>query len=215
MSRQNRTIEELQRASLAVQYELATLGGTHEMLQELGVHWKSPPRDQAISNALLHTFLMAARNLLTFLYSHNPRSSDLIAEDFFDSATEWTQHRVVPEPEMGNGELIGLISKRLAHLTWDRAGIERPLWGAFRITWNIGLAMQSFLQIVQPVKVHPYLREDLNIMMSRLRSVAELWGGIPSAMAPTQKLMTFDELEYFRRVAEPPITDAGANSNVS
>jgi hypothetical protein len=204
MSRQQRSVEELQRASLAVQYELATLGGTHEMLHELGAHWRSSPRDHAISNALLHTFLLGARNLLAFLYSHNPRSADIVAEDFFDDPSEWTQHRAVPEPEMANGQLIGLISKRPAHLTWDRAGTDRPLWGAFRITWSIGLALQSFLQFVDQARVHRHLREDLGIMMSRLQIVANYWGGVSAAMAPAKELIEFDELAYFRQVTDPP-----------
>lgn len=198
-----RSATELQQASLIVQYELATLACTHELLQESGTHWGSPARDRALSNALLHAFLLAARNLLTFLYSHNPRPSDIVAEDFFDDRDTWPKSRAVPEPEMANGELIGLISKRLAHLTWDRAASTKPLWGPFRIVWNTGLAMQSFLQAVDAQRVHPHLRADVEATMARLKAQLDQWGGLPAMMAPAQELMEFDQLKD----STPPTTD--------
>jgi hypothetical protein len=196
-ARQHRTNEDLQRASLAVQYELVTMATTHELLQELGAHWESSTRDKTLSNALLHAFLLAARSLLTFHYAYNPRPSDIIAEDFFDDPDNWRKRRLVPEAAMANGELLGQISKRLAHLTWNRATPTKLLWGPFRIAWNVGLVMQSFLQLVAQDKVHCQLREDVAVIMMRLEALAGPWGGIAAAMAPATETAQFDDLEYF------------------
>lgn len=194
--------EELQRASLAVQHELATLASTHEMLQDLAANWRSNPRDQALSNALLNAFLLAARNLLAFLYSHNPRPSDIIAEDFFDDPNGWQENRKVPEPELASGELRNQISKRLAHLTWDRAEGTRPLWGAFTIAWNIGLTMQSFLELADEEEIRPELTQDVAVFMVRLQAYMDQWGGMPDNLAPTTELIGFDDLEYFRGISD-------------
>jgi hypothetical protein len=193
------SIEELRHASLAVQYEMVTLGTTHQMLQELAAHWGSPSRDQALSNALLHSFLLAARSLLAFLYSHDPRPSDVIAEDFFDDPAVWASRRLIPEPEMANGELLDLISKRLVHLTWDRVDSTKPLWGAFRIVWNIGLVMQSFLQLVAKKKVHPQLGEDVTLIVDTLKAHLAHWGGPGAIMAPVKELVEFDDVGYFAK----------------
>jgi hypothetical protein len=198
-NRKPHTIEELQHASLAVQYEMFTLATTHEMLQKLSAHWGSPPQDQAMSNAILHSFLLAARNLLHFLYAHNPRPTDIIAEDFFADPYRWTKQRVVPEPEMANGELVKVISKRLAHLTWDRVGPTKPLWGAFRIVWNVGLGMQSFLQLADQAHIHPQLREDVAAIMALLKAQLDQSGIGPAMMAPARDLMVFDDTGFFAR----------------
>jgi hypothetical protein len=142
---------------------------------------------------------------LTFLYSHNPRPSDIIAEDFFDDPNRWAKQQHIPEPEMANGELIGLISKHLAHLTWDRTDSTKPLWGAFRIVWNIGLVMQSFLQLVDEEKVHPQLREDVTIIMATLMAQVGQCGNLTVMMAPAKELMEFDNVKYFAglRISDP------------
>jgi len=192
-----RSEDELQRASLAVQYEVATLGTTHEMLQESGTNLASGPRERVISNALLHTFLLAARNLLGFLYSHRPRPTDIVAEDFFDDLTTWPEQRDVPEPEMANGELVRLISKRLAHLTWDRADGAQAYWGAFTIAWNISLAMQSFLRLVDGAKISPELSQEVEVVRMMLQTHLDRMGGMPDKIAPASELIELDDAAYF------------------
>jgi len=141
--------------------------------------------------------LLAARNLLSFLYSHNPRESDIIAEDFFDDPADWQKHSAVPSPEMVDGVLIGIISKRLAHLTWDRADRTKPLWGGFQIVWNLGLALQSFVQLADDSKVHQQLRKDVGVMMAQLKQVLDLHPEFGGVMAPTLDSIHFDDLGYF------------------
>lgn len=197
--RESRSVEELQRGSVAIQYELGTLAVTHELLHEQRADWNSSPRAQGLSNALLHAFLLAARSLLGFLYSDQPRASDIIAEDYFDDPDQWRRDRLVPEPEMENGELVGLISKRLVHLTWDRIEANKPLWGAFHISWNIGKAMNSFLELVDDSKVHPVLLKDVSLFNSQLDAELVRLGDFREMMSPTKAMMEFDEFEYWQR----------------
>ena len=88
-NRNQRSLEELHRASLAVQFEVVTLWVSYAKLQELKTNLQDKPEKRFYNNAILHSFLLAARNLLTFLYSHNARPSDIIAEDFFDDPNTW------------------------------------------------------------------------------------------------------------------------------
>ena len=195
--RPKRSTEDLQRASLAVQYEFMTLFACHDLLQAARTSWTSGDREKAISNAFLHSMLLAARGLLGFLYSHKPRDTDIVAEDFFDDADTWTKKRAVPSPEMADGALMGQISRRLAHLTWDRTDSTKPLWGAFQVVWNIGLALQSFLSLVDGARIHGALRTDVDLGMSLLRDVLNQQPELGGRMAPTIDAMRFDDLHYF------------------
>jgi hypothetical protein len=200
--RASRTAEELQRASLAVQYELSAISSSHHMLQELGATWESDSRDKALSNALLNAFLIAARNLLSFLYAHYPRPTDIIAEDYFDDPSTWYTTRPTPEPELVNGELIDQISKRLAHLTWSRAEITKPLWGPFKIIWNITSVLQVFVRQVPSQTIHPQLCGDVEVIAAILQSKMDQWGGELAPMAPHKAFIEFDDLVYFELESE-------------
>jgi hypothetical protein len=194
MARERRSTDDLRRASLAVQYELIALFSFHDLLHSTAASPDSPRSVKLASNAYLHAMLLAARSLLGFLYAHKPRANDIIAEDFFDEATHWTDRRAIPAPEMSNGELMGQISKRLAHLTWDRTETERPLWGAFAIVWNVLLGLQSFVDLVCNDRIHPALAEDLAVSLAAMRRVHDEWGG---QMAPITEPIQFDDLHYF------------------
>ncbi len=141
--------------------------------------------------------LLAARNLLAFLYSHNPRESDIIAEDFFDDPDDWQKQRAIPSPEMADGVLIGRISKRLAHLTWDRADGTKPLWGAFQIVWNLGLALHSFVELTDDVKIHEQLRTDVGLLLALLKKTLSQHPELNGRMAPALDSIYFDDLDYF------------------
>lgn len=201
-TRPRRTHEELRRASLAIQYELMSLYAAYDFAEKAHVGWASDDRSMAFSNVCVHSMLLAARNLLAFLYSHNPRESDIIAEDFFDDPAEWKTKRVVPSPEMADGVLITRISKHLAHLTWDRTDDSKTLWGGFRIVWSIVRALESFLAIVEKERVHDALREDVRLMKAMLQAVLDQhpeWAGL---MAPSLDSMYFDSIAYFGDGAE-------------
>ena len=201
--REKRSQEDLLRASLEVQGEVISLWITHAELQKLAADFGSSPQIQSTSNAMLDSFLVKARNLVAFLFAHKPRSSDIIAEDFFDDPDLWQEKRLVPDPALANGELIGQISKLLAHLTWDRADAKKAYWGAFRIAWNVGRAMQSFLELADDTKIHPQLKEDVNLGMANLKSEMDRDGIDETMMSPAQETVDFDNLEFFRPDDDP------------
>jgi hypothetical protein len=213
LNRPRRSNDELRRASLAIQYELISLYSAYDFAEKANVGWMSDDRAKAFSNVCVHSMLLAARSLLAFLYSHNPRESDIIAEDFFDDPTVWQATRVVPSPEMADGLLMTRISKHLAHLTWDRAEDTKTLWGGFRIVWSIVLALASFCNLVDEQRVHEALRTDVGLMKVMLQAVLNQhpeWAGF---MAPSLDSMHFNSIAYFgdENTAEDDDDDSGSD----
>ena len=120
-----------------------------------------PSRSKSLSdNALLHAFLLAVRNLCKFLYSHACHANDIIAEDFFDDHDAWHNVRPKLPPEFEEGKLAELISKRLLHLTYERAEGTKPTWGAFRIAWELREAIKAFVERAPPDRLATEFIED-------------------------------------------------------
>lgn len=196
-ARQKRTDRELLRASLAVQYEVATMGSHLKMLLESNTWFDNPPEERAVSNALSSNLLLAARSLLAFLYSHNVRPDDIIAEDFFDDAAIWHDARPDLPDGAREGRLSNDISKRLAHLTWARASGTKPMWGLFSIVWIVMVALEAFLATVPGTRVQVQLREDVVGLALWLRQIRNQYGGDEAEMAPLSTTIPFDEAAYF------------------
>jgi hypothetical protein len=172
-----RSDEELRRASVCVDDDLRKMGHTLQLLLESKVTIASPVRDQVLSNALLDSFLQATRNLCHFLYSSKPRPSDIVAENFFDDGGIWARLR--PDvPELRSGSLASLISKRIAHLTWDRASETAPSWGAFRIAWELGRTMEVFTKEVLPSRIDQSISQDNTMMMFLMRKTIAEYGEV-------------------------------------
>ncbi|MCC6653325.1 MAG: hypothetical protein IT348_19395 [Candidatus Eisenbacteria bacterium] len=170
--RAKRTDDELYRASLEVQFEVAMLGNTLQQLLDSTTGFTSSRNERLKSNLLLHSFLLASRNLLAFLYSHDPRLTDLIAEDFFDSPSDWRRVRPSVAVEVTDGTISGNISKRLAHLTWDRTE-KKSTWGAFAVAWVITGAMREFVRSVLPARMAPQLLADAELAHSALSKIMD------------------------------------------
>lgn len=152
---------DLRRASLAVNYESNMMGTTVFTMIERDVDLDSAPKEHTIANSLLHAFLIATRNLCHFLYSHKPRPTDIIAEEFFDHPSDWRRVRPKLPEEFEDGSFVDRISKRLAHLTWERASGTKPTWGAFRIAWELGKALEAFVGHANPVRLSDEIVEDV------------------------------------------------------
>ncbi len=171
VGRKRRSEADLRRASMVVQYEVGTLDTMLSLLLDSNVSLRSPPEAQAVSNAILHTFLLAARNLIHFLYSHKPRPGDIVAEDFFDDPKVCCAARAKGAQDYRNGTLVGFISKHLAHLTWERASKTKPTWGAFPIAWGIAEALVEFVSAVEKTRVDVRLIDDVKQLMIELRQI--------------------------------------------
>ncbi len=177
-TRQVRTQHELQQASAVVNDEVGMLGTTLHVLLASNVTWLSSSYDQALSNALLNSFLITSRTLFHFLYSHNPRPGDVIAEDFFDDDDVWRTVRPAGPPEFHDGSYVQRVSQHLAHLTWNRVSQGRERWTAFRIAWELCQALDSFVTHVQRDKMNDELPRDVRILTTVLQSTVEAHGGI-------------------------------------
>lgn len=176
--RNRRDDAELGRASIAVDYEANMMGTTLHLLIEGDVNIDSEPAEQCIANSLLHAFLIATRNLTHFLYSHEPRSTDVIAEDFFEDPSDWHRKRPILPEEFTNGSFVDRISKRLMHLTWERASGTKPTWGAFRIAWELGKALEAFVTTVNPNRVAKELIEDVSLLRASTDGLQQVHGSI-------------------------------------
>lgn len=164
-----RADESLQRASIAVGYDVATLASTLHIMVNGATTIESPVSERAVSNALLHTFLLSARNLCHFLYPHQPRSSDLIAGDFFDDPADWIKLRPTGHAEFTDGTLVNFISKRVAHLTWDRTAGTKPSWSVFAIAFQLGIVLERLVASASLTRMSSDFSEDVSALMTELR----------------------------------------------
>jgi len=194
----NHSEADLVRASVSLDHEASKMGGMLLLLLESNATFASVPRERSISNALLDSFLLATRNLCHFLYSHNPRPSDIVAENYFDNPQDWSNQRPVVS-EFQDGSLVSLISKRVAHLTWDRASGTAPSWGAFRIAWELCKAMEMFTKIVPSSRIHPNLPQDVALLKQSMSQTIEQYGGVDLAeAAPLNQIWNEVDLPWNR-----------------
>jgi hypothetical protein len=187
---------DLVRASICIDHEISKIGIVLTLLLESKVTIASPVRDQAIVNALLDSFLQATRNLCHFLYSYKPRSTDVTAEDFFDNKQEWLDER--PDiPQFQDGSLASLISKRLAHLTWERVSGTTPSWGAFRIAWELCKAMEVFVEKAPSSRINPNLIEDVVSIKQSMNQIVAQYGGVDYVgSAPLNMIWNDEDLPW-------------------
>ena len=166
------------------------------LLLESRVTYGSDPREHAIQNALLDSFLLATRNLCHFLYSHNPHPSDIVAENYFDNPQDWKSQRPAVS-QLQDGSLVSLFSKRVAHLTWDRTSGTAPSWGAFRIAWELCMLMEIFLKTAPSSRVHPSLSQDVSLQKQWMNQIAEQCGGADRVeAAPVNQILNVTDLPW-------------------
>ncbi len=113
MVRIARTDASLREAARAVDYDLNMMGNTLQTMLQSDVGLDSPPEEHLVANAMLHSFLLATRNLCKFLYSYKPYPNDIIAEDFFDKPDDWKTLRPASLPEFEEGSQAGMIRNYL------------------------------------------------------------------------------------------------------
>lgn len=178
MVRIARTDLSLREASKAVDYDLNMMGNTLQAMLRSNVGIGSPPEQHLIANAMLHSFLLATRNLCKFLYSYKPYPNDIIAEDFFDNADDWKKLRPASLPEFEEGSLAAMISGRLLHLTYERAEGTKPTWGGFRIAWELRKSLKVFVARVKPERLSEKLVEDVAKMLRVLKQYVDEYGSV-------------------------------------
>lgn len=106
-----------------------------------------------VINSLITTFAINFRNIFDFMYSgqnenHPPKSSNIIAEDFFVSPEKW--HMVCPPCPMGAKESKKQLNKQIAHLTYDHLNldIEAKKWHFDPMMNYLSPAIEAFYRKV-------------------------------------------------------------------
>jgi hypothetical protein len=154
--------EELVAISQHLLYELQMLIGTARILEAMDSLEKSDFETRVTYNALLESFCMHARVLLSFLYDDNPKKDDVVAGHFFDPGY-WFLKR--PQMALVLEKLRTKISKRVAHLTyyrtmtgseeaWEYAKIADEvvlLFGRFRDLAPVGTLSSAFCEFLEEI----------------------------------------------------------------
>lgn len=146
--RKQRSDEELVAISKDLLYEINMLLGSAHSLRVFCTSAEKNPISLTICNALIESFTVHARNLLNFLYSTNPQSDDVIAQDFFDDESIWVKQRPV------KSQLLTTIHKRVAkevaHLTYSRSDVtpQTKRWQYDNIANEIRAVLNGFIQLV-------------------------------------------------------------------
>lgn len=104
-----------------------------EMIQATGHFMGTLPVGSCERKAMLESFLVHSRNLIAFFDGKNAHANDVLAEDFFASRAEWEKIRDSIPPAL---EVRNRISKRLAHITYDRIseGDQDQYWDCKEIS---------------------------------------------------------------------------------
>jgi hypothetical protein len=119
--RTKRSDEELREASNWLKYEIWMFRGLAEMIA-LG------QTDGLVKNAILDSFLIHTRALLSFFYAYNPHKNDAIAEDYFSSSEEWINMRPIKSDYLEG--VHNRISKSVAHISYVR---NKSSWDCSKI----------------------------------------------------------------------------------
>lgn len=110
-------------------------------------------RTKVVRNALVHSFLLAVRNLHEFFFSTNDHADTIYAKTFIESwelkkpnfreGFHW--HRV-EENEEGpkSKDFFSIISQRLHHITWARVKESKLNWHEQAITNEFLVPIRKF-----------------------------------------------------------------------
>ena len=142
MERKQRTPEVLREASKHLHYEIGMLTSLARGMAS-GIAGES-----VINNAFIESFTIHARRLLYFLYAGNPKSDDVIADDFFPTSLKWKKAR--PGKTKILKKVHRRVAKEVAHLTYDRQYVtpEMKKWPFLQIARDIEVSFNEFLRIV-------------------------------------------------------------------
>jgi hypothetical protein len=105
------------------------------------------PVQTKMEKALLEAFLIHARNLYDFLYTHKGKKHDVLAQQFFPSPDVWFKTRGKVSAATRNDR--NRMDKKLAHLSYTRQTDEAG-WRCDRITDELRAGMERFLATVSP-----------------------------------------------------------------
>jgi hypothetical protein len=137
------------------------------MLLRLGEYFikaEDPVREwgRVMANAMIESFVIHLRNLITFLYSERLESKDVMAADFFDDPEEWLRKRPLMSPNLRRARTRS--HREVVHLTTDRIAGTPPkkMWPVRILVQEIQELMTLFCDSASPAKLHPSIKDLLS-----------------------------------------------------
>jgi hypothetical protein len=153
--RPQHTDEELHALSHHLLYEIEMLHDSYSYLATIFT-MPSQERPRRLINALLESWALHVRNLLSFLYDDRPSKGAAIAGDFVD---DWVAIRGAKPDVLRVAHLKA--SKEMAHILWHRIQLDddQKLWHTEPIVLELGAALRSFLKAAPDSSLPPGFRE--------------------------------------------------------
>jgi hypothetical protein len=113
------------------------------------------------ANAMIESFVIHLRNLITFLYSERLESKDVIAADFYEDPDEWLRRRPLISPALRRARTRS--HREVVHLTTERIAGRPPekVWPIAMLMQEIQELMTLFCAAASPDKLHPSIRDLL------------------------------------------------------
>jgi hypothetical protein len=153
----NLSDRELQKYSFEhVRYELW-------MFLQLGEYLRHAPapkdeRQLVIHNAVVESFVIHLRNLISFLYSMRVQTKDIIAADYFQDVSVWYERRPPISRELRIARERS--HKEVIHLTTDRIAGTSPQkrWPTEALVREIKTVMELFTSLASPDRLDPRVR---------------------------------------------------------
>jgi hypothetical protein len=184
--RPKRTDDELLAVSRHLLYEIEMLAHTASWLYTITVRADDPdPKIRStLRNAMLESWALHVRNLLSFIYDDRPGKGAAIAADFVDD--DWQQLRGDPPPVLRLAR--AKASKEIAHLLYGRAELsdEQRTWHLAPILVELSKVLHRFLQSVPDARLQTDFRK---------RAFAALpEAGVKNVATRSQRGVEFDDL---------------------
>lgn len=157
--RPQRTDDELLAVSRHLLYEIEMLAHTASWLYTIMVVAEDPdPKTRStLRNAMLESWALHLRNLLSFIYDNRPGKGAAVAADFVDG--DWQQLRRELPPALRLARTRA--SKEIAHLLYGRAKLsdEQRTWHLAPILVELSKVLHRFLESVPDARLQPDFRE--------------------------------------------------------
>jgi hypothetical protein len=143
MARNKRPLAELREASKHLHYEITMFYAAAEGLR-CGLFGPGP-----LSNVLVESFAVHVRNLIDFLYAAQPRTDDVVAEDFVADVVQWPLIRPVMSDVLLRAKRRA--DKEIAHLTYTRLAVtdDAKPWPFVEIFGQIVPVFELFMENVE------------------------------------------------------------------
>ena len=140
--------------------------------------------DRIIRNAIVESFIIHARALISFLYYQPKKCDDVMASDFLDD-TKWNQLFGSIPPNLNDIRIRA--HKEIAHITTFRIGrkLVEKKWDLAGITTGIYKELRVFIDNVPTRLMPPNTRKWFEKQLERSK---EFWTTGPVSLADTDSI---------------------------